>query len=67
VEAAQKGRSYEKMQLDHAKDKARLEAARIYKNRLQSARDKMVQQVEDEIRKERDMPLPRGALPSRLA
>jgi hypothetical protein len=53
-EAAQKGRSYGKMQLDRAEEEARLEVARIYKKRLSSARDKMSHQVETEIRKERD-------------
>jgi hypothetical protein len=53
-EAAQKGRSYEKLQLDRAEEEARLEAARIFKKRLASARDKMVHQVELEIRNECD-------------
>jgi hypothetical protein len=54
AEAAQKGRSYEKLQLDRAEEEARLEAARIFKKRLTSARDKMAHQVEAEIRSERD-------------
>jgi hypothetical protein len=54
AEAVQKGRSYEKMQLDRAKEEARLEAARVFKNCLASARGKMAHQVEQEIRSERD-------------
>jgi hypothetical protein len=68
-EAAQKGRSYGKMQLDRAEDEARLEAARIYKKRLNSARDKMAHQVEMEICKERDLVIAerRSALEAGLA
>jgi hypothetical protein len=53
-EAAQKGRSYEKMQLDRAEEEARLEAACIFKKRLTSAHDKMSHQVDSEICLERD-------------
>jgi hypothetical protein len=53
-EAAQKGKSYEKMQLGRAEEEACLEAARIFKKRMSSARDKLTHQVETEIRKERD-------------
>jgi hypothetical protein len=68
-EAAQKGRSYEKMQLDRAEEEARLEAARIFKKRLASARDKMAHQVELEIRNERDQAIAerRSALEAGLA
>jgi hypothetical protein len=54
AEAEQKGRSYMKVQLDRAEDEACTEAARIFKKRLQAARDKMTLQVEAEIRKEHD-------------
>jgi hypothetical protein len=69
AEAAQKGRSYSKMQLDRAEEEARLEAARIFKKRLSSARDKMLHQVETEIRKERDQAIAerRSALEAGLA
>jgi hypothetical protein len=53
-EAEQKGRSYEKMQLDRAEEEARLEVARIFKKRMSSARDKLTHQVDTEIRRERD-------------
>jgi hypothetical protein len=53
-EAAQKGWSYGKMQLDRAEEEGRLEVARIFKKCLSSAQDKMMHQVETEIRKERD-------------
>jgi hypothetical protein len=53
-EAAQKGRSYEKVQLDRTEEEARLEAARVFKKRLALARDKMAHQVDMEIRSERD-------------
>jgi hypothetical protein len=68
-EAAQKGRSYEKMQLDRAEEEARLEAARVFKKRLASARDKMAHQVELEIRNERDQVIAerRSALEAGLA
>jgi hypothetical protein len=68
-EAAQKGRSYEKIQLDRAEDEARLEAARLFKNRLASERDKMAHKVDEEIRKERDLILAerRSALEAGLA
>jgi hypothetical protein len=68
-EAEQKGRSYEKMQLDRAEEEARLEAVHIYKKRLNSARDKMTHQVETEIRGERDQILAerRSALEAGLA
>jgi hypothetical protein len=68
-EAAQKGRSYEKMQLDRAEEEARLEAARIFKKCLASARDKMAHQVELEIRNERDQVIAerRSALEAGLA
>jgi hypothetical protein len=56
-EAAQKGRSYEKMQLDRAEDEARLEAARIFKKHMSLVRDKMAHQIDTEIRKERDQVL----------
>jgi hypothetical protein len=55
AEVAQKGRSYEKLQLERAEEEARLEAARIFKKHLQAARDKMAQQVEVEVRKEHDL------------
>jgi hypothetical protein len=69
TEAAQKGRSYEKMQLDRAEEEARLEVARIFKKRLASARDKMAHQVELEIRNERDQVIAerRSALEAGLA
>jgi hypothetical protein len=69
AEAAQKGRSYSKMQLDRAEEEARLEAARIFKKRLSSAKDKMQHQVETEIRKERDQTIAerRSALEAGLA
>jgi hypothetical protein len=54
AEAAQKGRSYSKIQLERAEEEARLEAARIFKVRLQSACDKMLLRVEVEIHKEHD-------------
>jgi hypothetical protein len=54
AEAAQKGCSYANLQLDRAKEEACLEAVHIFKNKLQSARDKMMHQVEVEIGKERD-------------
>jgi hypothetical protein len=68
-EAEQKGRSYGKMQLDRAEDEAHLEAARIYKNRLQSVRAKMAQQVEAEVCSEHDQVLAerRSALEAGLA
>jgi hypothetical protein len=68
-EAEQKGRSYEKLQLDRAEEEARLEAARIFKKRLSSARDKMTHQVETEIHGERDQILAerRSALEAGLA
>jgi hypothetical protein len=68
-EAAQKGRSYEKMQLDRAEEEARLEAARVFKKRLASARDKMAHQVELEIRNERNQVIAerRSALEAGLA
>jgi hypothetical protein len=68
-EAAQKGRSYGKMQLDRAEDKARLEAARIYKKRLNSVKDKLLHQVEMEICNERDQVIAerRSALEAGLA
>jgi hypothetical protein len=68
-EAVQKGRSYEKMQLDRAEEEARLEAARVFKKHMNSARDKMAHQVEMEIRKERDQVLAerRSALEAGLA
>jgi hypothetical protein len=68
-EAAQRGRSYEKIQLDRAEDEARLEAARLYKKRLASERDKMAHKVDVEIRKERDQVLAerRSALEAGLA
>jgi hypothetical protein len=56
-EAEQKGRSYEKLQLNRAEEEARLEAACIYNNRLKSARDKMAHQIETEICCERDQVL----------
>jgi hypothetical protein len=69
MEAAQKGRSYEKIQLDRAEDEARLEAARLFKKRLASERDKMAHKVDVEIRKERDQVLAerRSALEAGLA
>jgi hypothetical protein len=69
LEAAQKGRSYEKIQLDRAEDEARLEAARLFKKRLASERDKMAHKVDAEIRKERDQVLAerRSALEAGLA
>jgi hypothetical protein len=68
-EAAQKGRSYEKMQLERAEEEARLEAARVFKKRLSSARDKMTHQVELEIRSERNQVIAerRSALEAGLA
>jgi hypothetical protein len=68
-EAVQKGRSYEKMQLDRAEEEARLEAARVFKKRMSSARDKMTHQVDTEICKERDQVLAerRSALEAGLA
>jgi hypothetical protein len=68
-EAVQKGRSYEKMQLDRAEDEARIEAARVFKKRLASARDKMAHQVELEIRNKRDQVIAerRSALEAGLA
>jgi hypothetical protein len=53
-EAAQKGKSYKKLQLGRAEEEARLEAARIFKKRMSSVRNKVTHQVETEIRKERD-------------
>jgi hypothetical protein len=69
AEAVQKGKSYEKMQLDRAEDEARLEAAHIFKKRLDSARDKLAHQVETEIRKEYDQTVAerRSALEAGLA
>jgi hypothetical protein len=69
AEAVQKGKSYEKMQLDRAEDEARLEAARIFKKRLDSARGKLTHQVETEIRKEYDQTVVerRSALEAGLA
>jgi hypothetical protein len=69
LEAAQKGRSYEKIQLDRAEEEARLEAARLFKKRLASERDKMAHKVDVEIRKERDQVLAerRSALEAGLA
>jgi hypothetical protein len=68
-EAEQKGRSYEKMQLNRAEEEAHLEAAHIFKNRMKSARDKMAHQVEAEIRSECDQVLAehRSALEAGLA
>jgi uncharacterized protein YeaC (DUF1315 family) len=54
AEAAQKGRSYEKIQLDRAKEEACLEAVCIFKARMSSARDKMTHWVDTEICKEHD-------------
>jgi hypothetical protein len=56
-EAEQKGQSYEKIQLDRAEDEACTEVARIFKNRMKSAQDKMAHQIEVEIRNERDQVL----------
>jgi hypothetical protein len=69
AEAVQKGKSYEKMQLDRAEDEARIEAARIFKKRLDSARDKLAHQVETEMRKEYDQTVAerRSALEAGLA
>jgi hypothetical protein len=69
AEAVQKGKSYEKMQLDRAEEEARLEAARIFKKRLDSARGKLTHQVETEIRKEYDQTIAerRSALEAGLA
>jgi hypothetical protein len=53
-EAAQKGKSYKKMQLDRAEEEAHLEAARIFKKCMSSARDKLTHQVDTEIRHDRD-------------
>jgi hypothetical protein len=68
-EAAQKGRSYEKMQLDRAEEEARLEAACVFKKRMSSACDKMAHQVDTEIRKEHDQIIAehRSALEAGLA
>jgi hypothetical protein len=68
-EAEQKGRSYKKMQLERAEEEARLEAARIFKKRMSSARDKLTHQVDTEIRRERDQILAerRSALEAGLA
>jgi hypothetical protein len=69
LEAAQKGRTYGKIQLDRAEEEARLEAARLFKKRLASERDKMAHKVDVEIRKERDQVLAerRSALEAGLA
>jgi hypothetical protein len=55
AEAAQKGCTYKKLQLQRAEEEACLEVARIFKNCLQSAKDKMVHQVEKEVSKEHDI------------
>jgi hypothetical protein len=69
AEAVQKGKSYEKMQLDCAEDEAPIEAARVFKKRLDSARGKLAHQVETEIRKEYDQTVAerRSALEAGLA
>jgi hypothetical protein len=68
-EAEQKGRSYEKLQLNRAEEEARLEAVCIFKNHMKSARDKMAHQVEAKIRSECDQVLAehRSALEAGLA
>jgi hypothetical protein len=52
VEAAQKGRAYEKMILTRAEDEARIEGDRVYKSRLESLRTKMKRKVELEVEAE---------------
>jgi hypothetical protein len=51
-EAAQKGRSYEKMLLSRAEDEAKVTADREFKSRLMSERSKIALRVEAEIKVE---------------
>jgi hypothetical protein len=52
VEAAQKGRAYEKMILTRAEEEARIEGDRVYKSRLESLHTKLKRKAELEVEAE---------------